>query len=207
VSERYEVPPERLGRWLDRWAEAHGGVAVVARDGDGLVLTGGDGAALGVEPPFAPVADPSVAGLLAHVEMERRVGVLLVRLGAHAAGVFEGARLVASKVDRRLVHARHRKGGSSSGRFARRRENEATDSLRAAAEVAARVLVGEAEAGRLDAVVLGGDRRALERVMEDRWLEPLRGLVVDRVIEVPEPRLEVLRGTPELFLATVLRVG
>ena len=31
-EERYELPPERLGRWLDRWAEAHGGLAATTVD-------------------------------------------------------------------------------------------------------------------------------------------------------------------------------
>ena len=104
--------------------------------------------------------------LLDHVRRERTVGVLLVRLGGHAAGVFTGETLSDSKVGSRLVHGRHRKGGSSSGRFARRREGEARAALQAAADVAVRVL----RAGRRAAwtrVVLGGDRRALDEVLAD----------------------------------------
>ena len=196
--ERYEIPPERLGRWLERWSAAHGRPAVRA-DGDALLLRGQDGAQLRALPPFPP-APASVGGLLAHVEQERRVGVLLVRLGAHAAGVFEGRRLVSSKVARRQVHGRNRKGGSSSGRFARRRANQADASLAAAADVAARILLGP----KLDAVVLGGDRQAARQVLEDDRLGPLRALVQERVIDVPEPRLDVLRAAPDRFLATVL---
>jgi peptide subunit release factor 1 (eRF1) len=163
------------------------------------------------EPPFPPL-DEAVRGdragyepgaLLDHVRRERTVGVLLVRLGGHAAGIFQGAELVDSKVASRLVHGRHRKGGSSSGRFARRREGQARAALHAAADVAVRVLVPAA--GRLDAVVLGGERRALTAVMADERLAPLRPLVTDRVIDVPDPRLHVLRETPERFLATLVR--
>jgi peptide subunit release factor 1 (eRF1) len=49
------------------------------------------------------------------------VGVLLVRLGGYAAGVFDGERLVASKVGSRFVKGRHKKGGSSAKRCRRRR--------------------------------------------------------------------------------------
>jgi peptide subunit release factor 1 (eRF1) len=163
------------------------------------------------EPPFPPL-DEAVLGdrpgyqpaaLLEHVRRERTVGVLLVRLGGHAAGVFEGERLVESKVGTRLVHGRHKKGGSSSGRFARRREGQARAALRAAADVAARVLVPWA--GRLDAVVLGGDRRALDDVLADVRLAPLHGLVSGRVLDVPDPRLHVLRAMPERFTATIVR--
>ena len=136
MSERYELPPERLARWLDRWAEAHGGVASRSVDGGVVTLAAGDGAVVACEPPFPPLE----GDLLEHVARERTVGVLLVRLGGCAAGVFEGTRLVDSKVDVRLVHGRHRAGGQSANRFARRRTGQARVALAAAADVAVRVL-------------------------------------------------------------------
>jgi VLRF1 release factor-like protein len=211
MTERYELPPARLERWLERWAAEHAPVASTAVGEREVVFATPAGASVSCEPPFPPV-DADARGrregfdptpLLEHVGRERMVGVLLVRLGGHAAGVFAGERLVDSKVGSRLVHGRHRKGGSSSGRFARRREGQARVAIQAAADVAARVLV--ARAGSLDAVVLGGDRRALAAVLEDPRLAPLRPLASDRVIEVPEPRLVVLRAAPERFLATIVR--
>ena len=163
---------------------------------EGVVFVAEDGSRVVCEPPFPPLE----GDLLAHVARERVVGVLLVRLGGHAAGVFDGERLVDSKVGGRLVHGRHRKGGSSSGRFARRREGQARAALEQAADVAARVLLGRP----LDAVVLGGDRRALDTVLADPRLAPLRALAVDRVLDVPDPRLAVLRAMPERFLATIV---
>jgi hypothetical protein len=74
--------------------------------------------------------------------------------------------------------------------------------LDAAADVAARVLLEHRR--DLEAVVLGGDRRALTTVLEDARLRPLVPLVQERVLDVPDPRLAVLRGTPDAFLATVL---
>lgn len=206
MAERYELPPERLGRWLERWSEAHGGVAAGAVSGDVVVFSGGDGTKVECTAPFGPLDGSeaaTVSGLVAHVSRERLVGVLLVRLGGHAAGVFSGSRLVDSKVGTRLVHGRHRAGGSSSGRFARRRAGQARVALEAAADVAVRVLVPSAD--RLDAVVLGGDRRALETVLEDRRLAALRPLVEPRVLDAPDPRDAVLRSTPSQFLATVVR--
>lgn len=176
-------------------------VAFVAADAERVVC----------EPPFAPL-DEAVRGdragfepgpLLDHVRRERTVGVLLVRLGGHAAGVFAGERLLDSKVGSRLVHGRHRKGGSSSGRFARRREGQARAAGQAAADVAVRVLVPQAAS--LDAVVLGGDRRALDTVLADPRLGVLLNLVAGDVIDVPDPRLDVLKAMPERFLATIVR--
>jgi peptide subunit release factor 1 (eRF1) len=174
----------------------------VAAAPERLTLTAADGAVLGCEPPFPPLETGTVAGLLEHVGRERVVGVLLVRLGGHAAGVFAGRRLVDSKVGSRLVHGRHRKGGSSQRRFERRREEQARLALEQAAGTAARILVPHR--AELDALVLGGDRRALAEVLEDVRLRPLRPLVVERVLDVPEPRLDVLRAAPDRFLATRL---
>jgi hypothetical protein len=208
VSERYEVPPERLGRWLDRWAAEHAPVTRTEIAAERVLFHGADGATLIAEPPFGPLATGAFAGfapgpLLAHVARERVVGVLLVRLGGHAAGVFAGRRLIDSKVGTRLVHGRHKKGGSSQQRFARRRAGQARVALEAAADVAARVLLPHR--ADLEALVLGGDRRALATVLEDPRLRVLVPLGSERVLDVPDPRLDVLRATPERFLATVLR--
>jgi peptide subunit release factor 1 (eRF1) len=211
TEDRYELPPARLERWLDRWAARHENVAWTSVGERDVAFVGADGERVVCEPPFPPL-DEAVRGelagyepgaLLDHVRRERTVGVLLVRLGGHAAGVFKGEQLMESKVGTRLVHGRHRKGGSSSGRFARRREGEARAALQAAAEVAVRVLLPAA--GRLDALVLGGDRRALDEVLADARLAPLRPLVADRVLDVPDPRLAVLRETPQRFQATIVR--
>jgi hypothetical protein len=206
--ERYEVPPERLGRWLDRWAEAHAPVRTeVGRER--VVFIGADGARLEADPPFGGLTPSEHEGfapgpLIDHVARERVVGVLLVRLGGHAAGVFAGRRLVDSKVGRRNVHGRNKAGGQSQQRFARRREGQARVAMQAAADVAARVLLPHR--ADLEALVLGGDRRALATVLEDPRLRGLARLGGERVLDVPDPRLDVLRATPERFLATVMRL-
>jgi hypothetical protein len=206
--ERYEVPPERLARWLERWAEQHGPVTRTELRAERVTFVG-EGGTVECDPPFPPLAatgsrdgfDPGP--LLEHVGRERVVGVLLVRLGGHAAGVFAGRRLVDSKAGTRNVHGRHRAGGSSQRRFERRRGEQARVALEAAADVAARVLLPHR--GDLEAVVLGGDRRALAEVLDDVRLRPLRSLVEDRVLDVPDPRLKVLRETPDRFRSTIIR--
>ena len=203
--ERYEVPPERLERWLGRWVERHGEMAVTRSGAERVTFEAADGAVLDCDPPFPPLpSGADAAGLLAHVRRERVVGVLLVRLGGHAAGVFSGRRLVDSKVDSRFVKGRHRKGGSSQRRFERRRGEQARMALEQAAGTAARVLLPHR--ADLDAVVLGGDRAALQEVMADHRLRPLRALISGEVLDVPEPRLKVLEATPDAFLATRLTV-
>jgi hypothetical protein len=206
--ERYELPPERLDRWLRRWADEHVPVAHTDVRPERVTIAAQDGAVVDCDPPFPPLADAGVRpgfdprSLLEHVRRKRVVGVILVRLGGYATGVFTGRRLVASKVGRRPVHGRHRAGGSSQRRFERRREGQAREALAAAAGAAAGVLLQHRR--DLDAVVLGGDRRALATVLDDPRLRPLAPLVVERVLTVPDPRLDVLRRTPDAFLATVV---
>jgi hypothetical protein len=211
APERYEIPPDRLERWLQRWAERHGPVERTEVRRERVTFVAESGARVDCDPPFTPL-EPDGLGvlqgfapgpLLAHVARDRVVAVILVRLGGHAAGVFSGRRLVASKVGSRLVHGRNRAGGQSQRRFERRREGQARLALEAAADVAARVILPHR--ADLDAVVLGGDRRALAEVLEDPRLRALARLAAEPVLDVPDPRLDVLRSTPERFLATVVR--
>ncbi len=155
-------------------------------------------------PRAVPAAARAAAGpepIAAHALADRTVGVLLVRLGGYAAGVFTGpdASLAASKVGSRLVHGRSAAGGTSQRRFARRREKQAAEALSAAADTAAAVLGGFD--GKLDAVVLGGDRRAIAGLRDDPRLRPYFELAADRFLTVPDPRLTVLRGAPRQFRA------
>jgi hypothetical protein len=201
-----DVAAERLSAWLGRFADAHGAPTVAATPGH-VVFTAPDGTVADCEVPFPPLrsspASPD-AGLVAHVLADRRVGVLLVRLGGYAAGVFTGPTLTSSKVGSRLVHGRNAAGGQSQQRFARRREGQARVALQEAADVAVRIL-GPVRA-QLDAVVTGGDRVAVDRVLADNRLASLRPLVVRRVLDVPDPRLRVLQGTPRLFRSVRVRV-
>ena len=102
-----EVPPERLVRWVAAFAARHG--PTVAEPGpEAVVLRAEDGAVAACHPPFPPwpqprdgAGDPARQAELiaAHAAAARTVGVLLVRLGGYAAGVFTGdpPQLAASK--------------------------------------------------------------------------------------------------------------
>jgi len=129
------------------------------------------------------------------------VAALLVRLGGYAVGVFDGERLVASKVGSRFVKGRHKKGGSSSGRFSRRRDEQARALIEEAAGVAVRVL--EPWRNRVEFVALGGDRTAVDGVLAARpELDWLSERALPRFFTVREPRQAVLERLPyELYSA------
>ena len=175
--------------------------------------------------PDDPAA--SAEAVAAHARKPRTVGVLLVRLGGYAAGVFTGYPPVLgdAKVGSRPVHGRSAAGGWSQHRFARRREKQASEALSAAADAAVMIFgqagatvrstsqkrattSGAAAAGRpqprttrLDAVVLGGDRRAVADLREDPRLAPYFALATERFLTVPDPKRAVLLEAAKQFTA------
>jgi Actinobacteria/chloroflexi VLRF1 release factor len=214
-----EVPPERLVSWIATFTQRHGGAGPATLDeaAAAVTFTAADGATAECHPPFPPVrlaspAEPPVVAeaLVAHATADRTVGVLLVRLGGYAVGVFAGSppRLVSSKTGSRPVHGRSAAGGWSQHRFARRRENQAAAALRAAADAAAEVFDRYGPDG-LDAVVLGGDKRSaagLRGLRDGARLEKYLARATGRFLVVPDPRLAVLRDLPRAFLAMRIRL-
>ena len=158
-----------------------------------------------VRPPFglahARVYESvELAPLFEELAREHVVAALLVRLGGYAVGVFEGERLVASKVGTRFVKGRHKKGGSSANRFRRRREEQERVLIDDAAETAARIL--EPYRDRIEHLALGGDRAAATRVLER--LPWLAEKALPRFFTVPDPRQRELDRLPyELYAAEI----
>jgi predicted RNA methylase len=153
-----------------------------------------------VQPPFGlPHAheydEVRLAPLFDALAQDHFVAALLVRLGGYAVGVFEGERLVASKVGSRFVKNRHKKGGSSSNRFRRRRQEQARALIEEAAEVAVRVL--EPWRDRIEFVALGGDRAAIRDVLATSpQLGWLAKRAIPRFLTVSEPRRRELERLP-----------
>jgi hypothetical protein len=192
-----EVSPERVDGWFRRFGERHGGVKHTDLAATSVVVTAEDGATAAVEVPFPPLTGQpgprpglAVEEFVAHLSRPRLIGLLLVRLGGHSIGLATGGQVLTSTTDRKQVHGRNKAGGWSQQRFARRREGQARLALRSAADDAVRVLVPKL--AELDAVVLGGDRRALDALREDPRLAGIFALAGPRVLDVPEPRRTVL---------------
>jgi hypothetical protein len=204
-----DVGPDRAAPWLAGFDRVHR-VLTTAYEPTRVLIKAADGTLAECVPPFPPLSEvgehPGLAAgsLLAHLERERVVGVLLARLGGYAAGVFRGEQLLASKVGARLVHGRSAAGGRSQHRFARRRELQSRRALQAAADSAAALLVPSLP--QLESVVLGGDRRAVDTLRQDGRLAPLFALASDRFLAVPDPRMAVLRATPAIFRAMRVRL-
>src|ERR1700712_3374315 len=142
-----EVPPDRLEGWFDRFAGRHDGVGHPVYRPDEVVVTAGNGTTATTDVPFGPLGVVGTYGglvvdpLVRHVLRSRRIGLLLVRLGGHSVGLAQDGQVLLSRTDRHQVHGRSAAGGWSQKRFARRREGQAREALRAAADDAFEVLV------------------------------------------------------------------
>ncbi len=222
----------RFPGWIASFAVRHGVPApagpddapanslIVTCDTHYVTFTAPDGAVAECHPPFPeslawPASGdhgPAVlaAAVAGHAAAPRAVGVLLARLGGYAAGVFTGypPALADAKTGSRLVHGRSAAGGWSQHRFARRREKQASEALDAAADAAVLVFGRWAAAGRrrLDAVVLGGDKRAVAGLRDDPRLAPYLAIATERFLTVPDPKRAVLEAAPKGFLAVKIRL-
>jgi Actinobacteria/chloroflexi VLRF1 release factor len=219
-----DVSAARFPGWIASFGLRHGtGIAgpaglTVRLGHDRAAFAAPDGSVAECYPPFPPAAglialpglsdapdQPAAVAeaLAAHASTPRTVGVLLVRLGGYAVGVFIGypPELADSKTGSRLVHGRSAAGGWSQHRFARRREKQANEALAAAADAALAVFGRQPGAAVLDAIVLGGDKRAVAELRDDPRLAPYLARATDRFLTVPDPKRAVLEGTPKLFTA------
>jgi hypothetical protein len=186
--------------------EPHQGEAGRTIYGDGAVTIELPEETLTVQPAFGLEHEGSyetveLGPLFEALAEDHVVAALLVRLGGFAVGVFEGERLVASKVGTRFVKGRHKKGGSSANRFRRRREKQVRELAEAAAATAVEVLQPWRE--RLEFAALGGDRRAVDEVLAaEPGLVWLRERALARFFTTGDPRLRELERLPyELYSA------
>lgn len=197
-----DVDPARMPRWLDGFAERHGGAPAPGPGEAGLTLVAPDGAV--AEFHVAPGLPPPMTVVDLTREPAGPFGLLLARRAGYAVGVVEGATLVASKVDSRYVQSRTAAGGWSQQRFARRRDNQAKAAAGEAADECVRLLLPATK--KLTAVVTGGDRPFVDAVLSDARLAPLRPLVAERFLNVPNPKRAVLQDAIRSARAVRIRL-
>jgi hypothetical protein len=177
----------------------------------GAVFFWSDARRLVVLPPFPLREARCRAGcdaspLRSLLSQPRTVGVVLLRLGHYAVGLFEGERLVDSKTGHRFVKGRHKAGGQSAQRFVRIREKQIREMFDKACEaVQARFEPVERE---LDHVFLGGDRHTLGAFLKRcPYLRRLEDRTMKRLLPVARPSQDALEAMPrEIFKSQVLWV-
>lgn len=207
------VDARRIVRWADGFAERHGSV-VCSTGPDGVLLSAADGATAllsAVPPPrdgYPATAgvdrgDGPVEALAAALLAPREVAAVLARRGGYACAVVTPDGVLASKVGHRYVQGRTAAGGWSQQRFARRRENQTDDLVRACADVAARILLAH---NGFAAVLTGGDKPLAERVLADPRLSALAALPRLAHLASGDPGADVVRTLPERVRSATVRV-
>ncbi len=222
------VAAERALKWLDGFDTRHC-ITDVEHRANGLRVSAADGSFARCELPLpGGWCKPTGADNRDLIELfakeavrEFNIGAVFARRGAIAVGVFQGASLRESKVDKSYVQGRTAAGGWSQGRYARRRAKQAQQASNKAADVAAKVLVPRLAS--LHGVVTAGDLTTVNGIMDDPRLEgfgpqwpalleePDKGASQSRarhprprlmhIGDVGEPRLEALKNLPKKFRA------
>ena len=161
-----------------------------------------------VWPPF-PIAETVLyhgfepGPLKAILTKDWKLSLILVRLGHWAIGIFEGEKLLEGKAGTGLVHARHKKGGSSANRFARHREKQ-MEYFFTRVESHAREII-EPHFKELDYILYGGTRDTLLSLWKQcGFFGRLETKVVERLISVREPkRASLEEAVQQAFTSTV----
>jgi peptide subunit release factor 1 (eRF1) len=149
-----------------------------------------------VLPPF-PLSEEyitdgyDVEPLCSLLSQDFLIALVLVRLGAYSIGICRGTELIDSKTGTGLVHARHKKGGSSQARFARHREKQIEQFLeRVCGHVREHI---EPHARSLDYLVYGGARTTILSLRKQcPFLSQFEDRILRMLLDIPEPRQAVL---------------
>ncbi len=197
-----DVP--RIGGWVSRFAGGHDGAMLGPLDEQRCVVRGGDGQTAVLHRwPGGPVLSEHVAidadallDLDSWTQVPRHLGVILIRRGGYAVGLSDGVELLSHKSGTAYVQSRTAAGGTSQQRFARRRGNQADALVGTVSDLAARHLlvppVGTASHRPLG-IILGGDRRLAEQVLQAAPLAPIQDLPRQVYPDLPDPRFAVLK--------------
>ncbi len=184
----------------------------VQRYGTGAVIFWSEsGNKLIIIPPFTIPKDrvfhgrPETLLLCRLLEKERLLGLVLVTWGSYALGVFKGDKLVESKTGTGYIHKRHRKGGRSEKRFARRTEEQKKDFLRRVANRIEERFRGY----RLEKIFFGGNRLILKQLIdESSYLHSQAHQISKRFLNVRSANREaLLKSFEDVNRSLVFNVG
>jgi hypothetical protein len=160
--------------WVERFVDSHGPARVTAT-ATGLELAAADGSWASLDlwwrPDTPPVPDGggvwrSAWQLGAAARAAPPMLAVAVRRGGWAVGVVAGGAERAGKAGRAYVQGRTSKGGSSQGRYQRRRGNQADALVGDAVDRLCLVLADADVMTGVEAVVTAGDRLLVRRALD-----------------------------------------
>ena len=163
--------------------------------------TGSNGKCVAILPPFPVEQELIVTGwdgsqLRAIMDTKYTIGVVLLRLGRYAVGVFRGTGLVSSKTDTRYVKGKHSAGGTSQKRFERIRDKQIQKIFKKTCSIVHAQFSPFED--RLDYIFLGGEKFTLQGLLKRcDYLEKMSPKILDRVLNVREPNHKALEKVIE----------
>lgn len=132
-----------------------------------------------------------VTGLVDLIQSNITIGVVLVRLGHYAIGIFQNSTLVDSKTGSRYVKRSHRAGGSSQRRFERSRERLIKEMLDKTCEETMNLFNNFGE--NINYLFMGGEKHTLQRFFKTcRYLSNVNTIKLNRVLEIKQPNRKTL---------------
>ncbi len=167
----------------------------------GSVVFWSEGSVLAILPPFPVESDQVLDGwdaspLRTLLGREYMLGVVLLRLGRFAVGVFQGDVLLSSKTDTRYVKGKHSAGGQSQKRFERIREKQAQELFDKTCTIVREKFAPYED--RLDYILLGGERFTLQGFLKRcDYLSRLSPRILGRTLNVRDPKHVALEGVIE----------
>ncbi len=173
----------------------------------GLVLFHSHGATYAIAPPFSVKSDmvgtgrPDTKPLREMMEHPHRIVLVLVTWGAYVAALYRGTELQRHKQGTGHIHPPHKKGGSSSARFARRTEEQRREFLKRAGNRIDERFGDEA----VDYVFFGGNRLILKPLAgHSRFVRESAPLLAPRILDVKRGKLAALDGALAEAYSSVL---
>ncbi len=182
----------------------------LAKYATGLVLFHSAGATYAIAPPFPVKSDlvtsgkPDTKPLREMMEHPHRIALVLVTWGAYIAALYRGTELQHYKQGTGHIHPPHRKGGSSSARFARRTEEQRREFLKRAGNRIDEQLEHEA----VDCIFFGGNRLILKPLAgHSRFVKRSEPVLSPRILDVKRAKLDTLEGAlAEAYSSALFRI-
>jgi len=179
----------------------------LAKYATGLVLFHSTSATYAIAPPFSVKADlvstgrPDTKPFRDMMQHPHRIALVLVTWGAYVAALYRGTELQQHKQGTGHIHPPHKKGGSSSARFARRTEEQRREFLKRAGD-----RIDERFGDQtVDYVFFGGNRLILRPLAShSRFIRKSAPVLAPRILDVKRAKLDTLDGALAEAYSSVL---
>lgn len=147
--------------------------------------------------------------LITVLSSNRNIGVLLIRLGKYAFGLFNGYDMITGKIGTGLVHSRHKKGGSSQRRYEKHREKQIEIFFtRICKHIEDKFTPFQSD---MDYIVFGGERNTVNKFIEScDFLKDNRDKFMPRILNIRYPSqdglIKAIRQTYAVEILSTLQI-